>query len=623
MKWKYILFSIIYILSFTESINAQAKIVVSLFEDTSATLTAKEVKSIYHQQQFKKLSEATFNPGYTESIFWLGISPKNWPLNQEWLLAIDNPHINLLEYYWANDEGTQLLYKTGDFLPFKQRPFPEYTSYVFPLRKTDGIYLLKVDKRKESLQLPMRIVSYQELAATAMNGNLINGLLSGTIITLIFFSAVLWLSTHKKLYLYYSLYIASLLLWIWANKGLGFEYLWPNSSFLPSRARPTTLLLNIIFSIQFLQLFIGQTKNSFFYYPAKFLQALCMVALVVVLWPIDYEKSLITFKNVQIYIIVIATLQVIVILGSVIEKIIQGVKEAKFYLAAILVLALSGLAEQLYIYGSIILNYYVAQYALLGGLAIEAAILIYGLAQKFNRYRKERESLLFEKNEQQKTLTNTIVTVQEKERKLFADRLHDEIGSMLSVIGLHLHTLNKGIASPKNHLQHNLQQADDMLAQVASTVRSMSHQISPVTIDKLGFVKALESLVQTINQAEKLYIEFICLGFGKMEDYPPNYLNSIYRIIQELLQNMIKHAEASNGIIQLIEHEDMIAIMAEDNGKGLTPERMNNPLGSGMNSILSKIAYLQGTIEIEATGKGTLINIELPNPKNTLSNEQN
>ncbi|WP_420712350.1 sensor histidine kinase [Pedobacter sp. SL55] len=141
----------------------------------------------------------------------------------------------------------------------------------------------------------------------------------------------------------------------------------------------------------------------------------------------------------------------------------------------------------------------------------------------------------------------------------------------------------------------------------------MSHQISPVTIDKIGFVKALESLVASINQTDKIYIELVCMGFEQTENYPTNYLNSIYRIIQELLQNIIKHAEATNAIIQLIEHEDIIVIMAEDNGLGLTPERLKNPKGSEMNSIFSKVSYLKGTIEIETPGNGTLINIELPN----------
>lgn len=76
---------------------------------------------------------------------------------------------------------------------------------------------------------------------------------------------------------------------------------------------------------------------------------------------------------------------------------------------------------------------------------------------------------------------------------------------------------------------------------------------------------------------------------------------------------MIKHAEATNSIIQLIEHDDVVVIMAEDNWKGLTQERLENPSGSGMNSILSKVDYLQGKIEIETPGNGTLINIEIPN----------
>ncbi|RZK70885.1 MAG: hypothetical protein EOO92_20795, partial [Pedobacter sp.] len=573
MNFKPLFFLFILCLAFfTGKTQDRPQINFSLFEDTTSTLSLSEIKKLYLEHRFETLQQPSFNPGYTESVYWLAVNPSILPLGKEWLLAIDNPHINILEWYQVNSVGkADLLYTTGDFFPFKQRPFPEFTSFALPIKPTDGFHLLKVDKRRESLQVPIRILSYDELAGAYINGNLINGLLSGTIIMMIFFSLVLWISTRKKLYLYYGLYIGALLLWIVSNKGLGFEYLWPNSSFYPSRARPIALLLVVIFNIQFMQVFIGQTKKSYFFYPNKALQIFSIIFLALIVFPIDYQTSLITFKYAQTIIIIISSILHLLILISTIEQIRKGVNEAKFHLAATLVLYFSGLAEQLYMYGTVMLSYYAAQFALLSGLVLEASILLYGLAQKFNRYRKERVNLLREKNEQQKILTDTIVEVQEKERKIFADRLHDEIGAMLSVVALHLNTLKKNQLSLTGISQNKLEQADEMLLQVADTVRTMSHQISPVTIEKLGFVKALESLIQSINKTDKLYIEFVCIGFEDTTLYANNYLNSIYRIIQELLQNMIKHAAASNGIIQLIEHDDMIVIMAEDNGLGLTP----------------------------------------------------
>ncbi len=606
------------LVSLTGKTQTSPKIAFSLFEDTTGNLNLQQVVLQYHQKKFKTLSLPSFNPGYTESVFWLAIDPQFLPIHSSWLLTIDNPHINRITWYQLDKtQKARLLYQTGDFYPFKQRPYPEFTNFAFPIKQNNGFYLLKIDKRKESLQVPINVIKYDELAQRYIKGNLINGLLSGTILMMIFFSLTLWISTGKKIYVFYSLYIGALLLWIWSNKGLGFEYFWSNSSFFPSRARPVTLLLNIIFSIQFMQLFIGQTKKNILFYPNKVLQAIGIIFLLFILFPTPYETSLITARYVQNILIVVASTQMLLLLASVVEKIYIGVKEAKFYLAAFLVLAFCGVAEQMYMYGSIMLNYYVAQFALLSGLVIEAAILIYGLAQKFNGYRKEREILLLEKSEQQKTLTDTIVDVQEKERKIFADRLHDEIGAMLSVVALHLNSLKQNNTAITEKSENKLTQADQMLTLVADTVRTMSHQISPVAIEKIGFVKALESLIASINKTDKIYVELVCMGFEQSENYPTNYLNNIYRIIQELLQNIIKHAEATNAIIQLIEHEDTIVVMAEDNGLGLTSERLKNPEGSEMNSVFSKVNYLNGTIEIETPGNGTLINIELPNQNMT------
>jgi signal transduction histidine kinase len=141
----------------------------------------------------------------------------------------------------------------------------------------------------------------------------------------------------------------------------------------------------------------------------------------------------------------------------------------------------------------------------------------------------------------------------------------------------------------------------------------MSHSLTPLAIEKYGFRNAVVDLIASINLAKKIQVEYIILGFENPKNYKSNLLNDLYRIIVELLTNVIKHSEASHCLIQLIEHEDVLSILIEDNGKGMQNDLVVLKSGMGLNNIKSRIEYFNGRIELsEKIEGGTLVNIEIP-----------
>jgi signal transduction histidine kinase len=133
----------------------------------------------------------------------------------------------------------------------------------------------------------------------------------------------------------------------------------------------------------------------------------------------------------------------------------------------------------------------------------------------------------------------------------------------------------------------------------------------PLVIEKYGFRKAIEELADTVNLSGKIKLETVVVGFDDTRKYNSTYLNDLYRIIQELLHNIIKHAKASQASLEMVEHENHISIMVEDNGIGIAEDMAGK--GKGLTTIQSRIAYLNGKMEIARKQEnGTLIVIEIP-----------
>jgi signal transduction histidine kinase len=200
------------------------------------------------------------------------------------------------------------------------------------------------------------------------------------------------------------------------------------------------------------------------------------------------------------------------------------------------------------------------------------------------------------------------IDAEENERHKIADQLHDETGSMLALASLNISSvLENGQADERS--ADKIQKAHELLNTVSSSLRDISHRLTPLIIEKYGFRKSLEDSIEAINLSKKIRFETVIIGFENDKKYPVSFLNNLYRIIQELAHNILKHAQATEALLELVEHENHIAIMVEDNGTGIGDYTQSK--GWGLRSIQSKIAYLNGKIEIiNKNDGGTLVVME-------------
>lgn len=201
------------------------------------------------------------------------------------------------------------------------------------------------------------------------------------------------------------------------------------------------------------------------------------------------------------------------------------------------------------------------------------------------------------------------MNAEENERRKIADQLHDEVNAMLALASLNVSSVLEKGASDEQAIK-KLEKSYDIISSVATTIRDLSHRLTPLVIEKYGFKKAIEELGDAANLSEKIKVETVMVGFDDTRKYNVAFLNDLYRIIQELLHNILKHALAQNAFLEMVEHEKHISIMVEDDGIGIAEDLTEK--GKGLKGIQSRIAYLNGKMEIaRKQDNGTLIVIEI------------
>jgi two-component system NarL family sensor kinase len=234
-------------------------------------------------------------------------------------------------------------------------------------------------------------------------------------------------------------------------------------------------------------------------------------------------------------------------------------------------------------------------------------------ALSYNRYRlKQQTAFQEELNRKQNELFNTVTTIQDKERKRIAQDIHDQVGSVLSAAKLQLSGLEELKGQLSEDQKRKYSSAMTLMDQAAEELRNISHNLMPATLSRLGLVAALRGLFDKISEYSGLTINFNSHGFEKRAEEPMEI--SIYPIVLELINNVVKHAHAKVATIQLIKYPSYINISIEDDGMGFNVEMAKtNSNGIGIRNLISRIEYLNGTLNIDSSeGKGTTIMIDIP-----------
>ncbi len=582
-----------------------------LYEDSSAYSDPGHVVELYKKHAVKQAPENGKNLSFTRSLFWLIYENPAAKPADSMLLYIGHHHINRIHFYFVSDSAIQTQWITGDYYPFRQRPV-EATGFYFPIDRK-GIYLARIDKRNESLQLSYHLTDIKQALQEESRTKTVLFLFTGMLLLLIIFGLYLFIIERDRLYLYYILYIASGWLWVLANAGYGFEYLWPNTPWFASKARPVFVILPLIFASIFLVRYIGGVKNRVHLNALRFMNILLAGCIVLALCLNDQNQLNKWWLYLQYVIPLLPLLYIIVFFIILIIASLRGNKLAAFYLVAQLILLVSAVFQISFSLGSLNrFDHFFSHYGLAFGYVAETIILTIGLVYRFNRYRLDKEALLIALNRQQKENTKVLMQVQQEERGHIASQLHDVVGSLLSGIKFNLASIREKQVLLQQDVSAQFEKTEEAVGIVSGMVRSLSHALSPVMLTQVGFRSALDKLVSIFNASGRIQMQVEVIGFETYHPRLEQYYLTLYSITYELLNNIAKHSGATHALLQVSEYEDVFTIVAEDNGVGFT----DNPAtgeGIGITGIRSKVTYYGGMMAIDSDkDQGLIITIEIP-----------
>ena len=229
----------------------------------------------------------------------------------------------------------------------------------------------------------------------------------------------------------------------------------------------------------------------------------------------------------------------------------------------------------------------------------------------YNRYKLKQDARLQQEViAQQDLATKAVLKAEEAERKRISGELHDGLGQLFSAVKMNLSALADHIQFEDHHGEKMFEKTLSLVDESCKEVRVISHQMAPNILLKSGLATAVRDFIDKID-SRKLKINLSTFGLNERLDQ--NIEMVLYRVIQEAVNNVIKHAEANTLDIQLSKDEEGVNAMIEDNGKGFDSNALENVEGIGLKNMRTRVEYLKGQVDFSSTqGAGTLVAIYIP-----------
>lgn len=585
---------------------------LSTFEDKSGQLGIVAVQAAHKAGAFRPMKDYILNAGYSSAQHWVHFRLTAKAHTYPMMLIVSNSRINHLRIYHVIDGKVKKEILTGDHLPFDSRRFPS-RNFVVPLEvvpgQTSDIYVM-AEKRHEVLAFQTYLWHLDAFEESERTEYLLWGTITGFILLILLLNLVLTFATKDRIYLWYMLLILTSAFQIASQTGLGFQYLWSNTPYF-NHFDTTALVpwLIMVTQLHFIQQFIRQKPSSSRAY--RYVQWY-KVVLLVVFAGLVITRLLDVAERYWFRFMYDATLycilsSVVLAYWSLFERVRKRESEVIFYIA-VLSFQLIGyvlvfLINLRYTQPGVEPLFHVDSYFLMVGiLLIDLLVITMGLLYfRFNDYRRQNERLLIELHRTEQEQADRTIEALEIERNRIAEDLYDDVGAMLSTgIGYISSVLR--FADVKERFPA-LVEARKLLNTAIENLRTVSHNLMPKNFAQLGLAKSLNETVDKVSNPEGLRFRYICSGQEVRLATATEV--QIFRIAAELINNVLKHSNATEATLQLMYHPDYLNLLLEDNSQG--------ELGRfDLSNISSKVNFLNGSLDIDSGDSGTTVIVEIP-----------
>lgn len=227
-------------------------------------------------------------------------------------------------------------------------------------------------------------------------------------------------------------------------------------------------------------------------------------------------------------------------------------------------------------------------------------ILVFVFLRRQRKNKEEKDEM---KNRFQQTLLKTQLEIQEQAFAYISQEIHDNIGQILSLVRLNLNTLDG------NYPEEKINQTDELLGKAIKDLRDLSHNLQNNRIHDIGIIESIKQLLESLEKTGKYSTRFHTSDNFHILD--PNTDIILYRMIQEIINNILKHAAASQISVDINSDPDITTITIMDNGIGFNTELLKNERpGIGLHNIANRAKMINGTVDIKSEmGNGTIVTL--------------
>ena len=521
---------------------------------------------------------------------------------QNLVLVFSYPYLDNVQLFKVNGNQMTLVDQVG--IASLKKPIGRNWKIPFVVQPKQKETYVLVFNKSSSKPLATDLTLFTQTTYGRVSGfqNALIGIYFGLTVLSIVFALFLFFTTRKPLFLLYGVYLVAL--GVFLGSYLGYT----NQIFNPSQLEisRTIYVISIELSILVFVIFAQQLLKAKQYLPKlkRTVEIVIITALLV------FRVFLHFFGNslgnnifaffMKLWYVTILFL-IIAVLIEVVAYVRHHRKIGSYFALSFFFMILGSVLVIVYqSVGLVKITFYGLSHILFASI-IEIVLLSITIALIVGQIYQDRNALANKLVVQQQTFLNAFLQGQEEERRRLGAELHDNVGSRVSNL--------KRIFSSK-HKDKALEKEFDV---VCDEIRNMAHAITPSEITMVGLPDAIDSFLEDIDKDHGANIHFNVFQFPEKLD--ENIATHLFRIVQELTQNVIKHANASLVNVQLFGHEDSITLSFEDDGAGMDPKQKSR--GIGLRNIKSRTAQMNGQFILDTSeGKGTSVLVIIPT-KNT------
>ena len=501
--------------------------------------------------------------------------------------------------------------KTGIKYSFENRPY-QYTHFVFPFTvpaNTIDTLFLSTDASHVYKSFGFAVIKPKALKIFENKVYFLFGIIVGLLMLFWIINVYLFFAIKEKIHIWYALYIGLVFLIVMKNDHLDQQFLHWDSE-LAYRLTPLLSIGAIALAVLMyvVQLFLVNIRKTNLYklsLGVKINTFLSGVAFSISFY-LRANSNILSF--IYYWAVSSILLTIIVIIIDCIYSITKGFKSGFFILGGLLVF-LIGVIQRLIFPSTLSFLFPPSTFHV--GIIMETLIISFGLIYQYGLDKKAKDLSLKQKmdivNKHEKLMLQTKSEIQEQTFKNISQEIHDNIGQTLSFIKLNINTVTSRVSDADNE---KLTESKNLLTKVIQDLRDLSKTLNTDYINEIGLAKAIEQQLQILQKTGVYATQFVVNG--EIHQFPLQHKLVVYRVVQESLNNIVKHANATSINVTMNYNSEKLIIIVEDNGMGFDKKELTLNKGIGFKNMINRMQLINGSVSVDSMQeKGTSITIEL------------